>query len=181
MIVKKSLSSLLILAALLMTALPVRADERTASEYEVKAAFLFNFAKYTEWPAGSFADDRAPLTFCVLGDNPFGKGLESFRSKTVKNRPVAFREIADPHAAGACHVLFISASEQKRIDAHLASLRNLAVLTVSDTKKFAQSGGMIGFVTVDDKIRFEVNSRAANQAGLNISAQILKLARQIVE
>ncbi len=152
-----------------------------ASEYQVKAAFLYNFAKLTEWPAGSFAGDQAPLTICVLGDNPFGNAFNAIRSKTIKNRPAAVREIADVEAAGGCHVLFISSSEQPHIDAILGSLGKRNVLTVSDMKRFAASGGMIGFVMVDEKIRFEINTRASNRAGLNVSSQILKLAKHIIE
>jgi hypothetical protein len=172
---------LLFIGFMLMSVLPARAGEREAAEYEVKAAFLYNFAKFTEWPAGSFAGDQAPLTICVLGDDPFGKAFNPIRSKTVKNRPVAVREIADVDAAGGCHLLFIAASEQTHADAILGSLGKRSVLTVSDMKKFAQSGGMISFVMVDDKVRFEINNGAADRAGLKISSQILKLARNVIE
>jgi hypothetical protein len=172
---------LLVGGFLLMSVLPVRAGEREAAEYEVKAAFLYNFAKFTEWPAGSFADDQSPLTICVLGDDPFGKAFYTIRSKTVKNRPVAVREIADAGAAGGCHLLFIAASEHPHVDAIVGSLSKRSVLTVSDMKKFAQSGGMISFVMVDDKVRFEINNGAADRAGLKISSQMLKLARNVVE
>jgi hypothetical protein len=172
---------LLVVGFLQLSVIPARAGEREVSEYDVKAAFLYNFAKLTEWPAGSFAGEQAPLTICVLGDNPFGNAFNSFRSKTIKNRPAAIREIADVDAAGGCHVLFISTSERPHLAAILGSLGKRNVLTVSDMKQFAQSGGMIGLVTVDEKIRFEVNTRASNRAGLNVSSQILKLAKHIIE
>ncbi len=172
---------LLVVGFLLMSVFPVRAVERGASEYEVKAAFLYNFAKLTDWPPGSFAGDQAPLTICVLGDNPFGNAFNTIRSKTIKNRPAAVREIADVDAAGGCHVLFISSSEKPHVEAILGSLGKRNVLTVSDMKQFAASGGMIGFVMVDEKIRFEINTRASNRAGLNVSSQILKLAKHIIE
>lgn len=161
---------------------PVPAAEiSTPSEYEVKAAFLYNFVKFIEWPAGSFADDQSPLTFCVLGDDPFGKGFDPIRSKTIHNRPVSIRHIDDPAAAGACHLLFISASEQDRVDDLLGSLDNRGILTISDMKKFALSGGMIAFVTVENKIRFEINIRSANRSGITIGSQLLKLARTVIE
>ncbi len=170
---------LLVVGFLLISVCPVRAGEREAAEYEVKAAFLYNFAKFTEWPAGSFAGDQASLTICVLGDDPFGKAFNPIRAKTVKNRPVVIREVADADAAGGCHMLFIAASEQPHVDAILGSLGKRSVLTVSDMKKFVQSGGMISFVMVDDKVRFEINNGAADRAGLKISSQILKLARTV--
>lgn len=176
----KALAAILILF-FLATGGATSSHAEEASEYQVKAAFLFNFARLTDWPAGSFAGDLAPLTICVLGDNPFGNAFNSIRSKTIKNRPAAVREIPAVDAVGGCHVLFISASEQPRIEAILGSLGKRNVLTVSDMKEFAASGGMIGFVTVDEKIRFEINARASNRAGLNVSSQILKLARQIIE
>ena len=159
----------------------VCADEREAAEYEVKAAFLYNFAKFTEWPSASFASDQAPLAICILGDNPFGKAFDPIRSKTVRNRSVAIREIVNPDAAKGCQVLFISASERERFDDILRSLGTRSVLTVSDVKRFTQSGGMITFVTVDGKIRFEINNRAASHAGLKISSQMLKLAETVIE
>jgi hypothetical protein len=172
---------LIVVGFLLLSILPARAGEREASEYEVKAAFLYNFAKFTEWPAELFAGDQAPLTICVLGDDPFGKAFNPIRSKTVKNRPVAVREIADADAVGGCHVLFISASEQLHVDDLLTAIGKRSILTVSDMKRFVQSGGMISFVMVDDKVRFEINNGAANRAGLKISSQILKLARTVIE
>ena len=177
---KRSFTYLLIVVGfLLLSVLPAQAGEREVAEYEVKAAFLYNFARFTEWPAGSFADDQAPLTLCVLGDNPFGKASNPIQSKTVKNRPVAFREVLVADEAGGCHVLFISASEQPHVDAILQTLGKRSVLTVSDMKRFTLSGGMISFVMVDDKIRFEINNGAAKRAGLKISSQILKLASTV--
>jgi hypothetical protein len=160
---------------------PSAAETRPPGEYQIKAAFLYNFAKFIDWPAESFASESAPFTICILGDNPFGKGFDPIRSKTVKNRPVAVREIDDAASAGGCQVVFISASEQPGLRAVLEMLGHRSVLTVSDMKGFAQAGGMISFVTEDDKVRFEINLRAANPAKLKISSQLLKLARRVIE
>jgi hypothetical protein len=158
-----------------------QAENPAPGEYDVKAAFLYNFAKFVEWPAESFTTDRMPLTICVLGDNPFGKGFDSIRSKTINNRAIAIREIDDVEAAGACHLLFISMSEQPHVDAVLGSLGKRSVLTVSDMNMFTQAGGMISFVTAENKIRFEINNRATKRAGVKISSQLLKLARTVIE
>jgi hypothetical protein len=157
------------------------ATEPAVGEYDVKAVFLYNFAKFVDWPDNAFVDDRAPLAICVLGDNPFGRGFDPILTKTVNGRPVTIREIDDVAAAGACHLLFISASEQGHVDELLSALGSRSVLTVSDMKRFARSGGMISLFMADNKIRFEINTRAANRAGLRISSQLLKLARSVIE
>lgn len=151
----------------------------TPTEYDVKAAFLYNFAKFVEWPPDTFKEPTAPFTVCVLGDDPFGEALEKeFSDKTVQDRPIVFEPL-DHHAPGACQVLFISASERKRVDAILQDLKGPPILTVSDIQRFVKHGGIIGFTLEDDRVRFEVNLAAAEQAGLKISSQLLKLAKNV--
>ena len=180
---KRGILAAFILAVFLMAGPPAAAaaENPTPGEYEVKAAFLYNFAKFIEWPEGSFADDRSPLTICVLGDDPFGKGFDAIRSRTIQNRSVSIRQIEEVSSARGCHLLFISASEQDRLDSLLGSLGRHGILTVSDMKKFTSSGGMIAFVTENNKIRFEINIRSANRAGITIRSQLLKLARIVIE
>jgi len=157
------------------------AENPVPGEYELKAAFLYNFAKFVEWPAGSFADERSPFSICVLGDNPFGSAFDPILAKTVNGRPITVRVIDDVAASGGCHLLFVSASEQAHVDAVIGALGTRNVLTASDMKKFSQAGGMISFVTVENKIRFEINVRAASRARIKISSQLLKLARTVIE
>jgi hypothetical protein len=154
--------------------LPIRAQQ--FSEYEVKAAFLYNFAKFVEWPdEGS----TRPLALCVLGDNPFGDALAALEGKRVRGRLLETRrDIYDDDTPG-CHVLFINEIDKSRLVRILKRLQRLPVLTVSDGSAFVKNGGIIAFVSVDNRIQFEINLGAAQNARLKISSQLLKLARRV--
>jgi len=153
-----------------------KAEDRTR-EYRIKAAFLYNFAKFTEWPAGSFADPQAPLRICVYGDDPFGDALESIAGKTVRGRPVEVDRLDALSAGEPCHLLFISESEAPNLPRILAALQRRPVLTVADIPGFAGAGGIINLkVNKEDKIRFEINVAKARLAGLRLSAKLLSLA-----
>lgn len=164
--------------ALLVTAVSSRAEESQPSEYELKAAFLFNFAKFVEWPPKAFAKDSSPLVVGVLGEkNPFGDDLKrTVRNKTINNRPLEVKEIQSVTEATNCHILFICTSEKKRLPEILDGLRDTPALTVGETDRFIQAGGMINFVLAGNKIRFEINDDAAKKAGLKISSKLLSLA-----
>ncbi len=145
-------------------------------EYAVKAAYLYNFAKFVEWPPEAFADADAPLRICIAGDNPFGDALATLSGKTVGSHPVEVRPI--PTAAGfdQCHIVFISRAEQGRFKTLLTKLLRLPILTVSDIGHFAQAGGMIGLVETDQRIRFDINLAVTRQANLKLNSHLLKLA-----
>ena len=144
-------------------------------EYAVKAAYLYNFAKFIEWPPGTFASDDALLWICIVGDNPFGDALATLYGKTVEKHPVAIRPIPT-EGFEQCHIVFISRVNANRFKTLLAAFRHLPILTVSDISDFAQAGGMIGLVEADQRIRFDINLTATRQAGLKLSSQLLKLA-----
>jgi hypothetical protein len=146
-------------------------------EYLIKAAFLYNFAKFTRWPADSFSDGSTPLRVCVFGEDPFGVALESIADKTIRGREVSVRRIESVEVGTACHLLFISASEAARLPGILDSLRGRPVLTIADMPGFARSGGIINLKTnQNEKIRFEINVGIAKRAGLRFSSKLLKLA-----
>jgi len=168
----------LLLALLLVTgaATGARADE--ASEYQVKAAFLYNFAKFVEWPDRAFSGPDAPFVIGVLGDDPFGDALDSIKGKTVKEHTVVVKRMSGISDAGSCQVLFISSSEEGRLEEIISTLGQGPVLLVGDMDRFARRGGMIKFLVENNKIAFEINAEAAKQAGLTISSQLLKLARK---
>ena len=149
------------------------------SEYQVKAAFLYNFGKFVEWPDTAFADAQAPLVIGVFGENPFHHDLEQLvAGKTIGSHPVTARCVAAVAGLKTCHIVFVSAAEQKNAAQITAALRGLKVLTVTENMKhFAASGLIINFVTEDDRIRFEINNAAAARAGLVISSKLLSLAR----
>ena len=142
----------------------------------VKAAFLFNFARFTDWPAHAFQVPVTPVRFCVLGRDPFGAALDAIAAKAIRGRSIAVSRLGSAQEAARCHVLFISESEKRRLAEILASVRDLPVLTVADMAAFARSGGIINLKTVQNKIRFEVNLAAARRAGLRLSSRFLSLA-----
>ncbi len=150
-----------------------------ASEYDVKAAFLFNFTKFVEWPPAAFADERSPLKICILGDNPFGKTLRALTNEEVAGRRLNLVHLENLSNLESCHVLFISRSERERLGQVLASLRIAPALTVGDMPGFIDQGGMINFILEGSKVRFDVNQEAAERAGLKISSRLLALAKHV--
>ena len=145
-------------------------------EYAVKAAYLYNFAKFVEWPPGTFATTDAPLLICIAGDNPFGAALATLSDKTVENHPVRLRHMPTAGSLAQCHIVFISRTEQGRFRAMLEKLDDLPILSVSDIADFTRAGGMIDLVEVEQRIRFNINLSAARRARLRLSSQLLKLA-----
>ena len=153
------------------------ATEEPAREYRIKAAFIYNFAKFTRWPAGSFADGEAPLDFCIYGKDPFGGALDAIAGKTIRGRKVTVRRIAEIEASAGCHLLFISDSEAERLTGILAAVGDRPVLTVADMPDFARAGGIINLKTTEeDSLRFEINTGTARRAGLKLSSKLLNLA-----
>jgi len=154
---------------------------QSATEYQVKAAFLFNFAKFVEWPAEAFSTADAPLQICVWGQDPFGRDFEQVvADKAVNGHRI---EIVHPEGipqARACQVLFISSTKKDQVQQILLGLKGASVLTVGDTDSFAQFGGVIGFILDEGRVRFEINQKAAEQSRLKLSARLLTVAKAVV-
>ena len=166
---------------ILVSILRLSATAQSAGEYQVKAAFLYNFAKFIEWPPSGFRNATAPLQICILGRDPFGQGLRDIVStKTVNGRKFEVDYLVDMQLARACHILFVASSEKARIKQILESMRGTVALTVSDTEGFAEQGGMIDFLLNNDRVVFEVNRNAAEQAGLKISSKLLSVAKVVI-
>ena len=151
------------------------------SEYQVKAAFIYHFAKFVEWPSESSRRSPSTLTVCVLGRSPFGTALSSIGGLTVRGRRVTVTYIKRIQELESCDILFVSVSERGKLAQILSAVGTRPILTISDLKMFAAAGGMIGFIPVGDQIRFEINQRAALRSNLRISAQLLKLATSVSE
>ena len=164
---------------LLGSPMAVQADSSQAKEYEVKAAFLYNFANFVKWPEDAFSDEQSPLYICIVGDNPFGEALNLLKEKSVQNRDLVVKHYPEAQLIEPCQVLFVSASLAKNLPEILQHAKEKNMLTVSDMAGFAEQGGIIGLVTVQNKIRFEINIKAAEQHGLTISSRLLKLAKVI--
>ncbi|MDB6065275.1 MAG: hypothetical protein JWR26_1483 [Pedosphaera sp.] len=152
-------------------------QESQLSESKVKAAFLFNFAKFVEWPQDAFAKPESPMTIGILGESPFGSDLEAIiQNKTINDRALQIKGMRSLGEITNCHVLFISTSEKKRLSEILEGLHGASVLTVGETEGFTEAGGMINLVREGKKFRFQINSDAARKAKLKISSKLLGLA-----
>ncbi len=177
-------SAVAVLAAALWIAPPTAPEVRAARppaqelEYKVKAAFLYNFAKFVDWPAGAFADAKSPFNLCVLGEDPFGSALDqTVAGDSIGGRPIAVQRGAHLSELKGCHILFVSRSEEGRQRDIFAALHNGPVLTVGDSGSFLDAGGMIDFVIEGGKLRFEINRGAVDRSPLKISSKLLRLAR----
>jgi hypothetical protein len=158
---------------LLSTAVLAQASD----EYQVKAAFLYNFVRFVEWPADAFSDSSAPVVIGVVGDDPFGSKIDQMiNGKTANGRPLVLKRFTNIKALTFCHILFICSSEKNNLRQALAAA-GAGVLTVGETERFTQMGGIINFTIVDSKVRFAINQVAAERAGLKISAKLLNLSR----
>jgi hypothetical protein len=169
---------LVVLALLAWAGPEVSAQTTVSREYQVKAVFLFNFAQFVDWPPDAFASPQAPLVIGVLGDDPFDGYLdETVRGEKVNNHPLVIQRYRWVEEIKSCHILFISQSASGRLEEILARLKSRNILTVSDAEDFARRGGMIRFVTENNKIRLRINVDAAKAAELTISSKLLRPAR----
>ena len=158
----------------------VYAGSLSDREYAMKAAFLYNFANFIEWPEATFRDSAAPLILGIFGEDPFGHNLDALEGQPVKGRTLEIKHFTKIEDIIACHILFISSQQQKQLAQVCEVLKDAAVLTVSDElEAFTQSGCIINFVIVKNKIRFEINRAPAERAGLDISSQLLSVATVI--
>jgi hypothetical protein len=157
------------------------AAQSSMSEPQAKAAFVLNFARYVEWPERSFATRDSPLLICLLGRDSLGSALAALENRPVQNRLVSVRMVASVDEARPCHVLFIGASETRRLTLLMRSLAGQPVLTVSDADGFIDAGGAIGIVQGDGHLQFEVNRQTLEQAQLKASSNLLKLARNLAD
>ena len=152
-------------------------DSSGGAEYQVKAAFLFNFAKFVEWPPRKFTEPDSPLIIGIIGANPFGGLLdEQVQDQRINDRTVIVRHIESIEELRKCHIIFVCRSETSRLEPILGEVRGDNVLTVGESDNFLGRGGMINFVMVDGAVRFQINNGAARHAGLKISSKLQPLA-----
>ncbi len=151
----------------------------TALEYRVKAAYLYNFFLFVDWPQQAFEHNGDRFELCVLGRDPFGESLAPVTRKTAQERPIQLRRLREGGDPGGCHLLFIGGSEAGRLSRILSRLRDAHVLTVGEMPGFASQGGMVGFTVEGGKVRLEVNLDSARRAGLHISSKLLEVAVEV--
>jgi hypothetical protein len=167
------------LVILLFLCFPAMAQD-ALPEYQVKAAYLFNFLKFVEWPDDAFPDPLAPIVIGICGADPFGNALpQVIIGKTVQGRDLVIHKYDSSENLHGAHILFISSSEKKRLPAILSALQGSSALTVSDAAGFVDAGGMIQFLKENDRVRFAINVDAASRAKLKMSSKLLSLARVV--
>jgi len=148
-----------------------------SKEYLFKSAFLYNFSQFVIWPAGAFSGAQAQLVIGVVGDYPFGGALDEIvQGQKGNNHPLVVQRFRQLEDIKSCHILFVSRSEAGRLNQIVAISRNRNILTVSDIEGFAENGGMIAFVTENNKIRFKINLGAVKAENLTISSKLLRAA-----
>jgi hypothetical protein len=151
--------------------------EKPPSEYELKAAFLYTFAQFTEWPADAFPSPSAPLIIGILGDDPFGRILDdTIKQEPIHGRPTVIRRLVG-ESFKSCHLIFVSSSERRQLTQILAEAKGSSILTISEIDRFGYFGGIVTLTMEGPRVRFEINLNAAEQAHLKISSKLLKLAR----
>lgn len=147
------------------------------TEYQLKAAFLFNFAKFVEWPASDFSSPHSEFSICILGADPFGRAIDDIlRGQTIEGRAVTVVRVRQLADVRNCQIAFISPTEKSRLQDILQSVRGRNVLLVGESPGFAAAGGAIQFRMQNDRVRFSINLEAAERAGLRISSKLLSLA-----
>jgi hypothetical protein len=167
------------LAALLLFCTPASGVAETAvGEYSLKAAFIYNFSKFVEWPESAFKGKR---DFCIatLGRAPLERELAALSGKTVQGRSIVFHRLSSPEEALQCQVLFIGRSELPKLEAILDTLKDQPVLTIAESDDFCRKGGMLALEKENGKIVFDVNYRETQRVRLKPNSQLLKLARKI--
>jgi hypothetical protein len=169
-----------LLLALLLFHFAIGAHAQTSRVDQIKAAFVYNFTKFIEWPSKSFTDVNAAIVIGVLGDSPMAAVLDDLvRDRKVNGRPITVRTIQSAAEAASTHILFVGAAESSRWAQVQAAIETRPVVTVGESPSFARSGGTINFVVQDDKLRFDINMTSAERSGVKISAQLQKLAAAV--
>jgi hypothetical protein len=156
------------------------AEQVTNPEYQLKAVFLFNFLQFVEWPTSAFSNSDSPIRIGVLGDDPFGPILErAFQGETIRHRPLVVERSNHVEDLKDSHLIFVSKSEKAHFPEILSQFNSKNTLTVSETEGFARRGGIINFYLEGKKVRFEINTNAAQNHGLKLSSQLLGLGKII--
>lgn len=168
----------LICAALAFPSRAQTVDSSDSSEYLIKAGFIFNFANLMQWPGNAFSKPDSPIVIGILGADTFGGTLDEVLSgKKVNGRSFVVKHLKWGMDLKDCNIVFVSSSESAHLEEIFRLLKGLPILTIGETASFARRGGIINFILVDDKVRFEVNVEAAKQADISISSRLLALAK----
>ena len=169
---------LLIVLALLLSGAPPGFAADATSEYRVKAAYLYNFAKFIQWPESAFSGPQAPLTIGVLGRNLFNGELTQLASRQIQNRSIEIKQFSSIAEVENCQLLYLNSSGSE-LQRTLQALRKKPIVTVGDAEDFTENGGVIKFVTKRDRLRFVINLGVAQATDIKLAAQLLALAAEV--
>ena len=175
--VTRKIVVILMLAVIPLAGASTENKTKLTREYDLKAAFLFNFTQFVEWPQETFPESGAPIVIGVLGDDPFGKSLDEIvANETVRDRKILVRRCRFLREVATCHVVFISRSEEPHLNDIFEFLDGKSVLTVGDSSEFSRRGGMIGFTVAQNKLQVKINVSVAKAGKLTISSKLLRQA-----
>lgn len=167
----------LILATVLAAGIGLKLPAEQLDEYRVKAAFLYNFAKFVDWPAEAFPTPGEPFAICVLGEDPFGRSLDdAIAGRAIAGRPVVVRRVSEARQTGGCQILFVTPASGRHVVSILATLKHPGVLTVGESGNSRSEGLIINFTLEGGKVRFEIDLVAAADEKLRFNSRLLSLA-----
>lgn len=172
---------LLLIYAIVCNHSPAFAHHSKPTENTVKTAYIYNFAKLVEWPESAFERQDTPLILGLLGEDTMTRSLSALENKMVRGRPISIKQLPSLNAANQCHILYIAANQPHPLETILSVFRDLPCLTISSMEGFARRGGMINFIYINQKIRFEINLGATRIADLKVSSRLLKIAAIVGE
>ncbi len=181
---RPAVASMIVTCAMLCTSPPPTHAQvgEPDIEYQVKAAFLYNFAKFVAWPDGTFASKTEPLALCIVGDDPFGEPLHAvLAGRKAHGRLTLLKILEEPTNDDGCHIAFVSAPDGPRMARLMQRLKGRTVLTVGDSEAFAANGGMVRLLIENKKTRFDINTHSAGLVGITFNSQLLSLARRVRE
>lgn len=171
---------LMILALLIVTTVALHPAAWAGElENKVKTAYIYNFTKFIDWPGEAVTETAESIRICFVGNDPLRTLLGELNNRQVNGRPIKIIRFKDLGTLSPCDMIYISRSEERQLPLILQRLQGMPVLTISDIPQFSQRGGMIGFVTENERVKIEVNQRNVRQAGLKVSAKLLEVARII--
>ncbi|MDX2476589.1 MAG: YfiR family protein [Gammaproteobacteria bacterium] len=179
---KRVLSQLFVWLSIIVlgaTVLPVLADNTLDDERLLKAVFIFNFAKLTQWPKNTWQHRDDPFNLCIAGSDQLASDLRYLSGKNIKARPVVIKPSINQQDMATCHLLYVASSEQEQYEGILAALDNQPILTVSSISGFVKNGGIIELYTENNRTRFLIHQRNSKTKGLQISSRLLSLANVI--
>jgi hypothetical protein len=151
------------------------------SEYQIRAAYIYNFANFVGWPSTSFADSTAPFVICIVGDDPFGAALDQIvKGELIGTHPIVVERLKSVDEIKDCHILYCMSNDRLQAVQIVQKLKGLSVLSVGEFKDFATIGGIVRFIVEEDRVRFELNIDAAKGAKLAVSSKLQKVALRII-